>query len=183
MIGNINLLWKPFFEKLNDTSTFENAGNFMAPKSIATISHVEKEELRKKGIKSPSNTDSDTEEEDVSSTNAHEHELGNMVRRNKEVKEEGNGGDEMETDKEVEEVFEDEESEGETKEKLRKRLMMRPRKKTMKQNTTTPSLLLKSLKWYEEKANAMVSDLNEKDMKEAMFAIGENKSPMLDVDT
>ncbi|GJU67773.1 hypothetical protein Tco_1254032 [Tanacetum coccineum] len=32
----------------------ENAGNSMAPKSIAAISHDEKEELRKKGIKSPS---------------------------------------------------------------------------------------------------------------------------------
>ncbi|GKD01676.1 hypothetical protein Tco_1171950 [Tanacetum coccineum] len=32
----------------------ENAGNSMAPKSIAAISHDEKEELRKKGIKIPS---------------------------------------------------------------------------------------------------------------------------------
>ncbi|GJZ58303.1 zinc finger, CCHC-type containing protein [Tanacetum coccineum] len=33
---------------------WEERGNSMAPKSIAAISHVEKEELRKKGIKSPS---------------------------------------------------------------------------------------------------------------------------------
>ncbi|GJV66411.1 hypothetical protein Tco_1477239 [Tanacetum coccineum] len=54
MIGKINLLWKTVFEKLNDASPPENAGNSMAPKSIAAISHDEKEELRKKGIKSPS---------------------------------------------------------------------------------------------------------------------------------
>ncbi|GJT45656.1 hypothetical protein Tco_0954371 [Tanacetum coccineum] len=52
MFGKINLLWKTVFEKLNDVSTLENAGNSMAPKSIAAISHVEREELRMKGIKS-----------------------------------------------------------------------------------------------------------------------------------
>ncbi|GKF01525.1 hypothetical protein Tco_0028448 [Tanacetum coccineum] len=54
MIGKINLLWKTVSEKLNDASTPENAGNSMAPKSITVISHAEKEELKKKGIKSPS---------------------------------------------------------------------------------------------------------------------------------
>ncbi|GKE33581.1 hypothetical protein Tco_1452903 [Tanacetum coccineum] len=54
MIGKINLLWKTISEKLNDASTPKNAGNSMAPKSIAVISHAEKEELKKKGIKSPS---------------------------------------------------------------------------------------------------------------------------------
>nr|GEW03133.1 hypothetical protein [Tanacetum cinerariifolium] len=151
MIGKINLLWKTVSKKLNDTSNPENARNYITSKSIARISYVEKEELRKKGIKNPSNlfslkylspasikelnknpsalkcvhfinsivilnTDSDTEKEDVSSTNAHEHELGNIVRRNEEVNEQGKGWDEMETDKEVEEVFEDEESEWETEE-------------------------------------------------------------------
>nr|GEV59612.1 protein kinase-like domain, concanavalin A-like lectin/glucanase domain protein [Tanacetum cinerariifolium] len=151
MIGKINLLWKTVSKKLNDTSNLENTGNSITSNSIARISHVEKEELKKKGIKNPSklfslkylspasikelnknpsapkrvhfvnsivilNTDSDTEKEDVSSTNAHEHELGNMVRRNEEVKEQGKGWDEMETNKEVEEVFEDEESEWETEE-------------------------------------------------------------------
>ncbi|GJW07950.1 hypothetical protein Tco_1570373 [Tanacetum coccineum] len=53
MIGKINLLWKTVSEKLNAISTPENAGNSMTPKSIAAISHVKKEELRKKGIKSP----------------------------------------------------------------------------------------------------------------------------------
>ncbi|GKA54378.1 hypothetical protein Tco_0753327 [Tanacetum coccineum] len=41
-------------KNFNDVSTPENAGNSMAPMSIATISHDEREELRKKGIKSPS---------------------------------------------------------------------------------------------------------------------------------
>ncbi|GJS98245.1 reverse transcriptase domain-containing protein [Tanacetum coccineum] len=54
MIGKINLFWKTVSEKLNNVSTPENAGNHMAPKSIAAISHDERKELRKKGIKSPS---------------------------------------------------------------------------------------------------------------------------------
>ncbi|GJW19400.1 hypothetical protein Tco_0026836 [Tanacetum coccineum] len=121
MIGKINLLWKTVSEKLNDVSTPENTRNYIAHKSIASISHDEREELRKNGIKSLSklfspkylspasikelnknlsapkrvhfvnsivilSTDSDTKEEDISSTNAHEHELGNMVRRGEEVK-------------------------------------------------------------------------------------------------
>ncbi|GJY24668.1 MAK10-like protein [Tanacetum coccineum] len=52
MIGKINLLWKTVSEKLNDVSTPENAGNSMAHKSIAAISHDEREELKKNGIKS-----------------------------------------------------------------------------------------------------------------------------------
>ncbi|GJV22503.1 MAK10-like protein [Tanacetum coccineum] len=54
MNGKINLLWKTISEKLNNVSTLKNAGNPMAPKNIAAISHDEREELRKKGIKSPS---------------------------------------------------------------------------------------------------------------------------------
>ncbi|GKC77533.1 hypothetical protein Tco_1128307 [Tanacetum coccineum] len=53
MIGKINLLWKTISEKLNDVSTLENVANSMAPKSIVAISHNKREELRKKGIKSP----------------------------------------------------------------------------------------------------------------------------------
>ncbi|GKA31185.1 MAK10-like protein [Tanacetum coccineum] len=129
MIGKNNLLWKTASEKLNDVSTPENAGNSMAHKSIVAISHDEREELRKKGIKSPSklfslkylspasikelnknpsppkrvyfvnsivilSTDSDTEEENISSTNVHEHELGNMVRRG-----DGNGRGGRRTDR------------------------------------------------------------------------------------
>ncbi|GJS85311.1 hypothetical protein Tco_0751852 [Tanacetum coccineum] len=55
-------------------------------------------------------TDSDEEEENISSTNAHEHELGNMVTRGEEVKEQGKEEDEMETDVEVEELIDEEES-------------------------------------------------------------------------
>nr|GEZ58750.1 hypothetical protein [Tanacetum cinerariifolium] len=58
--------------------------------------------------------DSNTEEEDVSSTNAHEHDLESMVRRKEEAKEQGKEEDELGTAKKVEELFDDEESEMET---------------------------------------------------------------------
>ncbi|GKC23080.1 MAK10-like protein [Tanacetum coccineum] len=153
MIEKVNLLWKTVSEKLNDTSSPENAGNSMAPKSIAAISHDEKEELRKKGIKSPSkllspkylspasikelnknpsspkrvhfvnsivilSTDSDTEEEDVSSTNACSLDLGGMVKGREGVKEQGKEENEMGTGMEVDEVIEEEESEFETDEEV-----------------------------------------------------------------
>ncbi|GKC25488.1 hypothetical protein Tco_1027638 [Tanacetum coccineum] len=124
-------------------------GSSMAPKSIAATSHDEKEELRKKGIKSPSkllspkylsptsikelnknpsspkrvyfvnlivilSTDSDTEEEDASSTNACNLNLGGMAKGKEELKEKGKEDNEMEADMEVEE----EESEFETDEKI-----------------------------------------------------------------
>ncbi|GJW83960.1 protein kinase-like domain, concanavalin A-like lectin/glucanase domain protein [Tanacetum coccineum] len=54
MIGKINLLWKTVSEKLNDAPVPESAGNSMTSENIASFSHIEKEELRKKGIKSPS---------------------------------------------------------------------------------------------------------------------------------
>ncbi|GKB22070.1 MAK10-like protein [Tanacetum coccineum] len=149
LIGKINLLWKTVSEKLNDTSSPENAGSFMAPRSITTISHDEKEELRKKGIKSPSkllsqkylspasikelnknpsspkrdhfinlivilSTDSDTEEEDASSTNACNLDLGGMAKGKEELKEQGKEEKEMKADMEVEE----EESEFETDEEV-----------------------------------------------------------------
>ncbi|GKA52669.1 hypothetical protein Tco_0745984 [Tanacetum coccineum] len=63
-------------------------------------------------------TYSDTKKEDISSTNAHEHELGNMVRRGEEVKEQGKEEDEIETDVEVEDVIEEEESRFETDEEV-----------------------------------------------------------------
>ncbi|GJT91577.1 hypothetical protein Tco_1080422 [Tanacetum coccineum] len=109
MIGKINLLWKTVSEKLNDVSTPENAGNSMAPKSIAAISHDEREELRKKGIKSSSKfKDSDTKG-DISTTNARRRDLGKMMRGNEGVKEQGKGEDEMETNVEIKEVIEEEE--------------------------------------------------------------------------
>ncbi|GKA29189.1 hypothetical protein Tco_0715434 [Tanacetum coccineum] len=143
MIGKINLLWKTISEKLNNVSTPNNTGNPMAPKSIATISHDEREELRKKGIKSPTkllslkylcpasikelnknpsapkrvhfvnlivilSTDSDTEKEDDSSTNANNLDLGGMVKGRVEIKEQGKEENEMETGMEVEEEIKEE---------------------------------------------------------------------------
>ncbi|GJY71798.1 MAK10-like protein [Tanacetum coccineum] len=154
MIGKINLLWKTVSEKLNDASPLENAGNSMAPKIIVAIRHDEKEELKKKGIKSPSkllspkylslasikelnknpsspkcvhfvnsiiilSTDSDTEEEDDSSTNACDLNLGSMVKGKEEVKKKGKEEDKMEADMEVEEVIKEEESEFKTDEEVK----------------------------------------------------------------
>ncbi|GKB06425.1 hypothetical protein Tco_0834658 [Tanacetum coccineum] len=149
MIGKINLLWKMVSEKLNNISTPENAGNPMAPKSTAAISHDEREELRKKGIKSPSkllspkylspasikelnknltapnrvhfvnsivslSTYSDTKEEDVSSTNACDLNLGGMVKgkevdevSDEDAKEQGTDENVMKTDMVVDEVSEE----------------------------------------------------------------------------
>ncbi|GJS68932.1 MAK10-like protein [Tanacetum coccineum] len=134
MIRKNNLLWKIVSEKLNDASPPENEGNSIAPKSIAAISHEKKEELIKKGIKSPSkllspkylsptsikelNKNPNTKEEDDSSTNACNLNLGGMVKVNEEVKEKGKDEDEMETIMEVEEVFEEEESEFETEQEI-----------------------------------------------------------------
>ncbi|GJZ42714.1 hypothetical protein Tco_0589969 [Tanacetum coccineum] len=154
MIRKINLLWKTVSEKLNNMSTLENAGNPMAPKSTAAISHNKKEELKKKGIKylskllslkylSPASikelnknltapkrvhfinsivilsTDSDTEEDDGSSTNACDLNLGGMVKGKEEVKEQGTEENEIKTDvEEEEEVIEEEESEFETDEEV-----------------------------------------------------------------
>ncbi|GJW41784.1 protein kinase-like domain, concanavalin A-like lectin/glucanase domain protein [Tanacetum coccineum] len=154
MIGKINLLWKTVSEKLNNVSTPENTRNPMAPKSITAISHDEREELRKKGIKSPSkllfpkylslasikelnknpsapkrvhfvnsivilSTDSDTEKEDDSSTNACDLNLGGMINGKSEVKEQGMEENEMETNIEVEEEINEEESEFETDEEIK----------------------------------------------------------------
>ncbi|GJY56555.1 hypothetical protein Tco_0455670 [Tanacetum coccineum] len=154
MIGKINLFWKTVSEKLNDASPLENAGNSMAPKIIAAIRHDEKEELKKKGIKSLSkllspkylslasikelnknpsspkrvhfvnsiiilSTDSDTEEEDDSSTNVCDLNLGSMVKEKEEVKKKGKEEDKMEADMEVEEVIEEEEIEFKTDEEVK----------------------------------------------------------------
>ncbi|GJR98154.1 hypothetical protein Tco_0270328 [Tanacetum coccineum] len=45
MIGKINLLWKTISEKLNDAPVPESAGDSMASENIASISHIEREEL------------------------------------------------------------------------------------------------------------------------------------------
>ncbi|GKB21526.1 hypothetical protein Tco_0855449 [Tanacetum coccineum] len=54
IIGKINLLWETISEKLNDARVLKSVGDSMASKNIASISHIEREELRRKGIKSPS---------------------------------------------------------------------------------------------------------------------------------
>nr|GEU59962.1 hypothetical protein [Tanacetum cinerariifolium] len=54
MIGKINLSYKIVFEKLNDAPISESARNSIASKNITLISHIEREELRRKGIKIPS---------------------------------------------------------------------------------------------------------------------------------
>ncbi|GJR67027.1 hypothetical protein Tco_0013092 [Tanacetum coccineum] len=145
---------KHAFVEYASSHTDEAGGNSMAPKSIAAISQVEREELRKKGIKSPSklfspkylspasikelnknssapkhvyfvnsivvlSKDSNTEEEDVSLTNAREHDLKSMVRRKEEAKEQCKEEDDMGTTEEVEELFEDEESKRETEEEVK----------------------------------------------------------------
>ncbi|GKD61195.1 hypothetical protein Tco_1298704, partial [Tanacetum coccineum] len=54
VINKINILWRVFSEKLDDTSTCDTAGNSMAYINVASIDQIRKEELKIKGIKSPS---------------------------------------------------------------------------------------------------------------------------------
>ncbi|GKG33627.1 hypothetical protein Tco_0433786, partial [Tanacetum coccineum] len=52
MINKINILWKVFSKKLDNTSTHDTAGDSMAHVNAASTDQIEKEELRSKGIKS-----------------------------------------------------------------------------------------------------------------------------------
>ncbi|GKE24219.1 hypothetical protein Tco_1435731 [Tanacetum coccineum] len=54
MISKINLLWKTFSEKLDDMPIRNTAGNPTALMNFASTDYPTKEELRGKGIKSPS---------------------------------------------------------------------------------------------------------------------------------
>ncbi|GJY55234.1 hypothetical protein Tco_0446898 [Tanacetum coccineum] len=54
MINKINILWKVFSEKLYDTSTRDTAGDSMAHVNATSTDQIKKEELRSKGINSPS---------------------------------------------------------------------------------------------------------------------------------
>ncbi|GJR87721.1 hypothetical protein Tco_0211732 [Tanacetum coccineum] len=54
MISKINLLWKTVFEKLDDTPARNTTRNPTAQMNFASIDYLTKEELRGKGIKSPS---------------------------------------------------------------------------------------------------------------------------------
>nr|GEW67456.1 hypothetical protein [Tanacetum cinerariifolium] len=54
MIGRLIFFGKLFLKNLMTYMPPKNGGNSMAPKSIAVIGHDKREELRKKGVKSPS---------------------------------------------------------------------------------------------------------------------------------
>ncbi|GJZ87665.1 hypothetical protein Tco_0659275 [Tanacetum coccineum] len=54
VINKINILWRVFSKKLDDTSTRDTVGNSMAHMDVASIDQIRKEELQTKGIKSPS---------------------------------------------------------------------------------------------------------------------------------
>ncbi|GJS19637.1 putative reverse transcriptase domain-containing protein [Tanacetum coccineum] len=51
MIGKINLLWKTVSEKLNDAPVPKSTRNSMAFENIASISHIKREELRRRESK------------------------------------------------------------------------------------------------------------------------------------
>ncbi|GKE32406.1 hypothetical protein Tco_1451728 [Tanacetum coccineum] len=54
LINKINILWKVFSEKPNDTSTRDTIGNSIAHMNVMSTDQIMKEELQSKGIKSPS---------------------------------------------------------------------------------------------------------------------------------
>ncbi|GKA93996.1 hypothetical protein Tco_0815982 [Tanacetum coccineum] len=103
MIRKTNLLWKTVSKKLNDAPILESAGNSLASKNIDSICHIEKGELKRKGIKSPSKLFSP------------KHHARTRLKHNerkwkgevKEVIDEEES--EVETDEEVKEILKDEE--------------------------------------------------------------------------
>nr|GEU39970.1 MAK10-like protein [Tanacetum cinerariifolium] len=104
MIEKINLLRKTVSKKLNDRPIPEHAGNSMDSENIASISHVEREELRRKGIKSLSKLFFPKHHARIL-TKYNERSEG----RTKKVIDEEES--DVETDKEVEEILKDEEEE------------------------------------------------------------------------
>ncbi|GJX69679.1 zinc finger, CCHC-type containing protein [Tanacetum coccineum] len=110
MIGKINLLWKTISEKLNDAPIPESTGNSMASENIASISHIKREELRRKGIKSPSYKESEAKEGEIMTDITPEHDHNITKEAKEEVKEVIDEEEsEIETDEEVEEILEEEE--------------------------------------------------------------------------
>nr|GEV73754.1 Gag-Pol polyprotein [Tanacetum cinerariifolium] len=119
MIGMINLLWKTVYEKLNDAPIPESTRNSMASKNIASINHIEREELKIKGIKIPSklfslNKESEAKKGETMTNITPEH--GHNI--TKEVKEEvkemiDEEESKVESNEEVEEILEDDEEEEE----------------------------------------------------------------------
>ncbi|GKC57104.1 hypothetical protein Tco_1084702, partial [Tanacetum coccineum] len=126
MIGKINLLWKTVSEKLNDASLPENVVNSLTPKSITAISHDEREELQKKGIKilskllSPKYLSPASINELNKNLSAPKrvHFVNSIIILSADRKEGVKQENEMETDMEVDEVIEEEESEFETDEEV-----------------------------------------------------------------
>ncbi|GJS36732.1 hypothetical protein Tco_0535114 [Tanacetum coccineum] len=119
IIGKINLMWKTVSEKLNDAPILESTRDSMAFENTASISHIKREELRRKGIKSPSklfsrNKESEAEEGETT-TNITPENGHNITKEAKgEVKEVME--EEVETDWQVEEILEEEEEDEERKE-------------------------------------------------------------------
>ncbi|GJR58416.1 protein kinase-like domain, concanavalin A-like lectin/glucanase domain protein [Tanacetum coccineum] len=115
MIGKINLLWKTIFEKLKDEEWKQKPVKVVLPK--VSLSRIPKKlnknspALKLRFVNSIIilSKDSDTEEEDVSSTNVHD--LDSMMRNREEVREQGKK--EVFNDEGVEEVFDDETKEKE----------------------------------------------------------------------
>ncbi|GKC17353.1 hypothetical protein Tco_1014135 [Tanacetum coccineum] len=147
MIGKINLLWKTVSEKLNNVTSTENAGNHMALKSVAAISHDEREELRKMGVKSPSkllflkylspasirelNKNPSSPKhvhfvnsiiKDVSFTNAYSLNIGGTAGGRDEVKEQGTEETMMKSSSKIDEESDEEGDESETKEEVEEML-------------------------------------------------------------
>ncbi|GKC50599.1 hypothetical protein Tco_1073344, partial [Tanacetum coccineum] len=85
-------------------------GNTMASKNTASISHIEREELRRKGIKSPSNEESEAKEGETKTdiTPEHSHNITKEAKdKVKEVIDEEES--KVETDEEIKEMLDEEE--------------------------------------------------------------------------
>ncbi|GJW59055.1 hypothetical protein Tco_0105786 [Tanacetum coccineum] len=107
MIKKINLLWKTVSEKLNDAPVPKSVGDSMASENTASISHIEREELRRKGIKSPSNGAKEGETTtDITPEHGHNITKETKDEVNEVIDEEES---EVETDEEIEEILEEEE--------------------------------------------------------------------------
>ncbi|GKD64828.1 hypothetical protein Tco_1306936 [Tanacetum coccineum] len=109
MINKINTLWKVFYEKLDDTSTRDTAGNSLAYMNVASTDQIRKEELRSNGIKNHSKLLSPNifrEEENVkpNATKYNDHEM--TAKAEEKVEEESKDEFEEEVEEEEEEDVE-----------------------------------------------------------------------------
>nr|GEU61139.1 hypothetical protein [Tanacetum cinerariifolium] len=102
IIGKFNILGKTVSERLNDAPISESTRNSMALENIASISHIEREELSRKGIESPSKLFS------LKITPKHGHNITKEV--NGEVKEETKEDEsEVETNWEFKKILKEDE--------------------------------------------------------------------------